>query len=185
MAKPSEQELKEFANALQLSIDTKISGILRKDDGIVISFDAEARGKDARLEIFLRVFGTDGVWSEQGKVFVVSEAHTFSWSKLSLFLLLTRMDEENILKLAELDAFAAETAEKFGLKTHDVSLDSIAACAKRISEKMKQKGMTIRELSEASGLTQVSISNFRSGKDVRLSSLLKLVKALGMSLRIK
>ncbi len=45
--------------------------------------------------------------------------------------------------------------------------------------------MTLRELSQKTGLTQVALSNFKSGKsDMRLSSFLKILSALGLKLEI-
>jgi transcriptional regulator with XRE-family HTH domain len=95
------------------------------------------------------------------------------------------MEEDNILKLADADEFAADIAVRLGLKARDLSLSNLSEVASIVSSAMEKRKMTIRELAEASGLTQVSIGNFKSGKDMRLSSLLKILKALGLSLRIR
>ena len=48
-----------------------------------------------------------------------------------------------------------------------------------------RRKMTLRELSQKTGLTQVALSNFKSGKsDMRLSSFLKILSALGLKLEI-
>lgn len=45
--------------------------------------------------------------------------------------------------------------------------------------------MTIRELAEKTGLSMVAISNFRSGKDIRLSNFIKIAEALGLRLKLE
>lgn len=45
--------------------------------------------------------------------------------------------------------------------------------------------MTIRMLAEATGLTQVAISNFKAGGDIRVSNLIRIARALRMRLMVR
>lgn len=183
MSKPTEQELKEFINALQLSIKTKINDIRIVDEEGEMVFDSRPSRSDTNLHNFLQLF--DGEWKENAKCFVFYGASKFNWPKLTLFLLLTRMDEGNISKLIELDESAREIAEKIGLKLSHANIESVKKCSQVIFQKMENQNMTIRELAEKTGLTQVSISNFKAGNDIRLSNFIKIVGAVGMNLKIK
>lgn len=53
-----------------------------------------------------------------------------------------------------------------------------------IFQRIEQQHMTLREVAEKSGLSQVSISNFKAGRDIKLSSLLKILKVVGIKLRL-
>lgn len=181
MSKPTEQELKEFGNALQLSIQSKINGITIKGDDVVIDFAFPPPADDVNLYIFFQLFGH---LSENKKNYIISTTDKINWPKITLFLLLTRMDEDNIRKLAELDEFAKELAQKMGLGSSDTTIDSVKNCSQIIFKKMEEKNMTIREMAERTGLTTVSISNFKNGKDIRLSNLIKIIKVLGVYLKI-
>jgi transcriptional regulator with XRE-family HTH domain len=180
---PQQHVLVAFANALQLSINTRIGGISAKEDTVEMRFHPNKEAGDLRLEKFSKIFG--GVWQNQLKEYVINAPEKIDWAGWTLFLLLTRMEEDNILKLADADEFAADIAVRLGLKARDLSLSNLSEVASIVSSAMEKRKMTIRELAEASGLTQVSIGNFKSGKDMRLSSLLKILKALGLSLRIR
>lgn len=185
MSKPTEQELKEFVNALQLSIKTKITAIKSSDanEDVILVFDSQAKTSDNSLHIFLRCF--EGDWVKDKKSFIIHNSSKLSWPKLTLFLLLTRLNEDNIVKLAELDASAKEIAEKIGLKSHDANIDSIKKCSQIAFSKMASSKITIRELAGRTGITQVTISNFRAGRDVRLSNVIKIFAALGIKLMAK
>lgn len=182
MNKPTDQELKEFANALQLSIKAKIGAVeIAGENNVRIRFALPPKSGD---EFFNFIWLVNGRWENNQSDFVIEGADKIKWSRLNLFLLLTRMKEENIQKLVEIDPSAAEIAGRLKLPSTIANIDSVRKCSQVLFKGMEKKKMTIRELSEASGLTQVAISNFRAGGDIRLSSLIKIINALGMRLRI-
>lgn len=183
MSEIAMEQLDELANALQLSIETKISRISQDGDSLKIEFDAEPRREDRKLFSFLGL--VEGDWDGGSRAFIVRNAGSLKLPKIILFLLLTRMDEENIHKIAELDESAREIAEKLGVRSSGSMIDSVEKCSKAIFERMQKRKMTIKELAEATGLTQVTISNFKSGRDVKLSNLLKIARALGMNFRLR
>ena len=102
MSKPTEQELKEFANALQLSIQSRIASIAVEGGDVMIRFSSPPEVDDVNLYNFFQLFGS---WSENKKNYIISTTDKINWPKITLFLLLTRMDGGNIRKLAELDEF--------------------------------------------------------------------------------
>lgn len=183
MNNPTGQELKEFSSALQLCIKTKVNAVTGGDGEVIITFDSQPKLDDLQLHKFLKLF--DCHWKEDLKTVVVKNENEINWPQLTLFLFLTRMDEGNISKLAEIDESAGEIAGKLRLKPHDATIESVKMCSKVIFDNMKDKKMTIRELAERTGLTQVSISNFKAGKDIRLSNLMKIVRALRMHVRMQ
>lgn len=182
MTSLTSHELDEFANALQLSITTKIIGVASKDGGVEISFESRPRPADKNLRNVLKLF--KGKWTSDGMIFVIHEAEKITWPQITLFLLLTRMNEKNIAKLVQMDESARKTAEKLGFKCPSAGVESVKKCSEIIFEKMRKKKMTIRELSELTGFTQVSICNFKAGKDIKLSNLIKIIMALGAKLRV-
>lgn len=183
MSVPTEQMLKEFGNSLQLSIKTKIVGARYDKGDVVIKFDSRPKPDDANLHKFLKTF--EGKWVSKQKEARIPNANDVNWPKVTLFLLLTRMNAENIRKLSEDNPDFADIAAKTGVRSCDKNINSLKSCSQRIFEKVKEKRMTIRGLSETTGLSQVSIQNFKVGNDIKLSNLLKIIKALGLGLKIK
>lgn len=182
MTKQIDQELAEFLNALQLSIKTKLVGIRKDGKGIVIAIE-KVSADDAKLFNFLKLF--EKGWNDSRTEITIQKIHDLSWSKITLFLLLTRMDEENISKLAELDPTAAEISRRLGMEPVKQGIESLSDITRVLLKKLEEKKMTMRVLAEKTNLTQVSISRFKSGKDFKVSNLLNIAKALGAKLIIK
>lgn len=173
-----------FVSALQLSITTKIKLVSPEDNNVLkIYFDSRPLPDDKNLAIFLKLLKGD--WRGDGTCFVVHAADEIDWEQLILFLLLTRLDEKNIIKLAQTDKSVRNIAEMLGYKFASRGVESVKECSKIIFDRIKEKKMTIRELAELTGLTQVSIGNFKSGKDIKLSNLIKIMRALNMDLKIQ
>lgn len=179
----TEQELNEFANALQLSIKTRIEGIREMDGKIMISIGGRPDPHDHNLLRSLHLF--DGRYDEREKCLVIDDPSGINLPKRTLFLLLTRMNDDNIQKLAELDPSVSEFANKLGLKMSGNHIDNVERAAEGVFKKMEEKKMTMRELAGAAGLTQVTLSNFKAGGDIRLSNLIKIAKAVGLNVMLK
>lgn len=182
MTKQIDQELAEFLNALQLSIKTKLAGIRKEGEGVVITLE-KFSPDDVKLLNFLKLF--EKSWNDDRTEVRIGRVRELSWPKITLFLLLTRMDEENILKLAELDPSTAEISRRLGMEPVKQGIESLADITRVLFKKMEEKKMTMRVLAEKTNLTQVSISRFKSGKDFKVSNLLNIAKALGAKLIIK
>ena len=107
--------------------------------------------------------------------------------KLTTFLLLTRMEEKNIQKLAEIDSSYAPFLSKLGLKEDVIfNVNNLKDASAFVFKLVENRKLTLRELSQKTGLTQVALSNFKLGKsDMRLSSFLKITSALGLKLKLQ
>ena len=97
------------------------------------------------------------------------------------------MEDQNVQKLAELDSSYIPFLNKLGLKENLASnIENLKDAAAFIFKLVENRQLTLRELSQRTGLTQVALSNFKSGKsDIRLSSFLKIASALGLTLKIQ
>lgn len=179
--RPTEHELKEFANALQLSIMTEIKGVRVIDGNVMIEFARYA--DDDNIRKFAAIVGSS--WKKGDAKFVVGDTGKINWPQLTLFLLLTRLNENNMGKFAELDPSARVFTDKLGLQTSIENFKSVKDCSQFIFNVMKEKNMTIRDLATATGLTQVTISNFKAGKDIKLSNFIKIIQVFGLELKLK
>lgn len=176
-------EISLFVNALQLSVKTKINSIkLDKNNGIILNFSEQPK-EDTNLNRFLRFF--KGTWDVNGESFAIENMGQYDISKLTLFLHITRLSEDNVRNLVERDPSISEMAKKMGFKvrSHEIILSPKQA-AQVIFERVEKNGLTIRQLAEQAGLTQVAISNFKAGKDIRLTNLLKIAGVLGLKIKI-
>ncbi len=177
-------QIHEFINALQLSIKTEIDSIGFPDsDNIIELTFSEAPKQDKNLDLFLKILS--GQWNEQKTSYTINDSKKIDWGKLTYFLFITRLNIENIQKLTELDSSFKDIADKLGIKKIATQVSSAEDAARIIFAKVKDKKMTMRELSERSGLTQAGLSKFKSGGDIRLSSLLKITRVLGLRIKLK
>lgn len=188
-------DISAFLNSLQLSVKSSIDSItLIGTDSIVINFDA-IQNSDPGLDLFTTFF--PGKWDKNHKSYEVD----FLKMDLDLhfvtnFLLLTRLNLENIKKMipsGHFDKILCGRMKKIEERIlNDTGLDSLTKETQNIEDfkkfffdSVKQKKMTLREISERSGLTQAAISNFKSGTDIRLSTLLKLCQAVNLKLFLR
>lgn len=179
--KPTREMLEAFINALQLSIKTRINSVTEEGGFVTIVF-AKRPSNDPRLDMFLKVF--DGRWLDDGSSFMIRSAEKVDWQALKIFLQITRLNKDNILKWTEANETAMEIAAVMGVKQAQVGLRSPLQAAQVIFGRAKEKGMTLRELAEKTGLTQVAISNFKTGGDIKLSNLIKIASALGLKMKM-
>lgn len=175
-------DLNQFINALQLCIKSEISSFAKNDsESFTITFDSIAKN-DEGLNIFEKL--VPGSWQQ--------DAYTMSgtpidFELLTQFLLLTRLKADNMQKLAELDSrYQPYVDQVFGKKHHPLSeeIQKIDQASLLIFEKVKQKNLTMRQLSELTGLTPMTLNNFKSGKDIRFSNFIKLCKAVGVKIKM-
>ena len=181
----------EFLNTLQLSIDTKIkedgaSSILTNEEVISISFSKKPKA-DERWEYFEKL--TEGTWkhSENGIWLYQIPRGAFDINDLSKFLLITRLNKNNLLKIAELHSEYKKYVDKIFdrlPKKNQGMIYSMDRARQSIFEKMSQNNMTLLKLAHQTGLSMVTLSNFKSGKDIRLSNFLKITEALGIGVKI-
>ncbi|HBF13058.1 MAG TPA: hypothetical protein DDW49_06690 [Deltaproteobacteria bacterium] len=177
----------DFLNALQLSIDTPIANIktrpsLLGNKKYTITFEKNPR-QDIRWIFFEKLI--PGSFENNTYSFNFTDGETLE--DLTDFLMLTRLQEPLIKKIVELDNRFKPYGQKLGLNlTFDKSnITDIRLASEIIFSEMAKKNKTIRELAHLTQLSMVSISNFKAGKDIRLSNFLKIAKALGLIIKIK
>ncbi len=171
-----------FANALQLSIESPIHKITPSiGDNIAIIFDQAPT--DTEWKYFSRI--VPGDWNAATKTYTISRKSISS--SLITFLLLARLQPQPMKKLAELDPQYAPFITALGLRaTADGAvIRSLQDAVRAIFQRIEQQHLTLREVAERADLTQVSLSKFKAGNDIRLSSLLKIAKAVGITIRFE
>lgn len=177
-----QEYINAFANALQLSVESPISKIAATiSDDIEIIFE-RTPSKNSGWKYFCRIIPGD--WNAETTTYVFSR-HAIS-SSLITFLLLTRLQLQPMKKIAEIDAQYVPfvTALQLIPTAKSNGIATVQDIVRSIFQRIEQQHMTLREVAEQSGLSQVSISNFKAGRDIKLSSLLKIAKVVGLKLRL-
>jgi len=180
----NEDKIDEFINALQLSIISTIGSWTDEDDDESFSILFSKIGKnDFGLELFEKL--NLGQWNAERTSYKMKFSDNIA--SVTSFLMLSRLSQGNISKLAEINVKYQELASQMGLVALGELMSTIGSVEdvkKIIFDKIKQRGMTLRQLSEKTGLSQTALSNFKSGNDIRLSNLIIITKALGLKIKI-
>ncbi len=179
--------MNEFVNALQLSISSKIDRwswmVGLPTASHVIFYFNNINPDDENLYFFQKLI--PGTWDNAHKIYTIIDVEPIN-SLTTQFLLLTRLNKKNILKLAELDEKYKILAQKIYGTSVELSdtVGSIENASKIIFDEVQRQKLTIRQLAEKTGLSAVAISNFKAGKDIRLSTLIKICQILGLKISI-
>lgn len=175
-----------WMNALQLCFKTPISSYtLAPEDILLINFESVPQ-KDSGFEYFRKLFGKDADWDEEKLVLRVRNFSKMSGPAYN-FLMLSRLRDENMKALAKLDPqyrpFVQTILGEYS-EPMDEKVETLQQASQIAFSHVEKQKMTLRELAHRSGLTQVAMSNFKGGKDIRLSNFLKILKALQLRLTI-
>ncbi len=174
------EKLKSFINAAQLCLTVPIASFMANEKNIWLKFNTHPRG-DKGFDSFQKL--TDGKWDEKELRLIINNFDGLFGTPIINFLMLSRLKEKNMIALAKIDAQYRPLVKKI-LGTRQIglerSIDNPKQAAEILFSHVQKQKMTLRELSEKSGLTQMAISNFKTGKDIRLSSLIQISKALGI-----
>ncbi|QQR79839.1 MAG: hypothetical protein IPJ69_10910 [Deltaproteobacteria bacterium] len=165
----------EFHNALQLSIDTPIPNtgtILSNPEILSLSFQGQKPIKDERWQFFEKI--SEGKWKEAAhQVFLYQiPIGSLDLEELTQFLIITRLKKDNMLKIAELHPEYKKYVEKiFGSQklTLKPDISNLEQAKRIVFDQISKKNVTLLSLAHQTGLSLVSLSNFKSGKDIRLS----------------
>lgn len=186
----SAQEAQELVNAIQLCIKSRIADTQSTSAVILaLTFDA-IRPDDTGLTLVQRLL--PGTWELGGKSYAITSI-PFPVPLMTQFLLLSRLNIKNMMKLAELDERYRPLLDMFDeqlgsdalMRGTLQSVTSIPQAAQCLFAAMKQQQMTIRAVADAAGVTQVTVSKFKAGGDVMLSTFLKIAKAVGLQIVLK
>lgn len=170
-----------FMNALQLSLNSKIDSIAIDPHRVVLDFERFDRN-DSKTALFEKL--VPGNWVKPEKSYQINDPHTVENELLINFLQLSRLEEKNAVKLAEIDPRYRPFVDQMGLLTNSPIMD-FSSLNSIIFKKIQERKMTLRELSEKTGISQVALSQLKKGRDMRLSNLFKILKALGMILKLE
>lgn len=185
MKKPNKEQIQSLLNTLQLCIKTAIADHRASDNNILQLKFSSAPQDDKGFEYFQKL--VDGEWDEKKTSLTIKNADSFLSTRVFNFLMLSRLQEKNMRMLAKLDTQYQPFVKKT-LGDHQDALEEIIEDLEKASaivfSHVEKQQITLRELSHKSGFSQVALSNFKAGKDIRLSSLLKILKALKLTLTI-
>lgn len=177
-------DLDEFFNALQLSIQTPIDSICDDADGVFEIYFEKHSKSDQKLKDFMKLVGAAlGKNKDSIRFNLESDNELLA---LTDYLYLTRLDRENMKGIATFNKKYCGYLQKIlGKEASDFEIRNLGQVAEEIFSKVREKNMTLRELSEKTGLTQLSLSRFKAGNDIRLSNFFKITGSLGLKVSIK
>lgn len=176
----------EFLSALQLSIQTPIEFITDSDqDGEFIIRFVTSPINDQKLNHFIKLVGAR--WGKDKTIIHFSLKDDNEISTLTDYLYLTRLNLENLKGVATFNKKYREYFQKMFGKQEipHLVLKDLKTISEIFSDFLKEKKITLRELSKRTNLTQASLSRFKTGQDIRLSNFLKIVEALGLQIFLK
>jgi DNA-binding Xre family transcriptional regulator len=186
MNKPSQEQIDKFINALQLSIMSRIGNYEFNNDTLTIH--VEKFKNDTKLKLWQKLISSQLNWISSDKMTIIN-LDSEQINALTNFLLLTRL-ESHLLK------FLADSKQQDVIsilkklpwaneQRKNVEVKDLISAANYIFAKLKEKNMTLRELSELSGMTQASLHRFKNHQDIKLSTLIKMAKALGLVIKLE
>ncbi|MBI2335706.1 MAG: helix-turn-helix transcriptional regulator [Deltaproteobacteria bacterium] len=184
---PSPEEITQFINALQLSIKSQVGRYtIPSSNQMIIHFDS-VEEDDQGLLSFQQLF--PGQWNKQRNSYFIQDTHLVDWQLVTHFLMLSRLQKDNMQKLAELDNKFYSLLKKANLtKTinkQDKTITTLVDAVDIVFSAIAKQKLTLRQVSELTGLTQVSLSNFKAKRDIRFGNLLKILNALGLKLKVE
>jgi hypothetical protein len=185
MSPHSTEIINQFFNAMQLSL-TSTLGVIPREGCILFE---ELKENDPHIKLMEKLL--PGHWASVGpdkdikQVYYIKDFDKLDLALITNFLILTRLNKKNIVALAKENTLFYPLCKQLGLAQSCHTIDSLQAFANLLRSDMEQKGLTIRQLADMTVLTQLSISKFKSGSDIKLSNLMKVAHALGRRLIIE
>lgn len=183
MTLPSREEIDAFINALQLCVKSKIvEAVFKpgKNSGWLTLELKDIDSNDEKWDIFLTLLGRHAQWKKPHLMITEPSAIL----PLTPFLMLTRLDNTNMSALAEQDSQYRPYVRLLNLTPavsgKGVSIRDITEASRHFFSVVADKEFTLRHLAERTGLTQATLSNFKAGQDIRLSTFFKLADVVGL-----
>lgn len=188
-----------FVNALQVCITHEIGYSYRDwlfgvtepapaGDCFLMSFTAMKSG-DKNLDKFKSLVpGRSKALNKYGHQYRIENFQQLDVGLLTHFLLLTRLQDDQIRAIADQDTRYRPYAKTLGLLPADIDATPILSLLQArdvIFRTIEKKTISLAIVAQQAGLSQVSISNFKSGGDIRFSNLLNIARVLGIKLTMK
>ncbi len=182
------EQLNAFVNALQVCIIHEMHyRYIPLKDTILMSFTSTEINDD-NLGKFKRLVPGEirklGKYSHQ---YWIKNLQQLNLGLLTHFLLLTRLQDNQIIALVKQDMRFRPYAKILGLlptETDAMPVVSLTQARDLIFQTIEKKSVSLATLAQQTGLSQVSLNNFKAGRDIRLSNLLKIAKALGIKVTL-
>lgn len=175
MESPTRDDMNALLNALQLCIASPVLGYSLENNAIAFSTLVDG---DTGLEKFKKLIPG----RMEHSTYHVEDISTVDIFLLTSFLMLTRLQDAQIISLAGQDNRYRPYANVLKLLPDggETVITTIADAKDAIFKTIEQKKWPLKKVAELTGLTQVTLSNFKAGGDIRLSNLLKIAKAVGV-----
>lgn len=181
MNDPIKEQIGSLLNALQLCISTPIKKIQYNKNEMTV-FLEDLKEMDMGLLRFKKLVPITKEGHQLIR-FKILESHELE--TLVAFLMLSRLQDANMARLIQIDEKFIHFGQKLGFIDQQMNnIESLHKATGFFFKIIKEKKMTVRELAEKTGLTAMTINNFKSGKNIQLSSFLKLVKALDLKIML-
>lgn len=174
-----------FMNALQLSINSKLDKLSfeKNEHSIALHFQPRHHD-DENLKKFFKLLSPHAKWQDKNSL-VWNEATEGNIEALTELLILSRLKDENLKALSQKHHRFKKWTQKLNLPlATSEQTNSPHGIAKLVFQTLEEKNMTLNELAERSNLSLVSLHRFKKGNDIKLSNLLKILKALNLKMKI-
>ncbi len=169
-------DINSFINALQLSINSPIAHTAVEGNFLSIDFDP-VDPRDERLSYFVKLVKGEWVAPQRLRLSLSEVSET-----LVNVLLLTRLAPQNITHLTTLTRGYRDYLGNRPRSAPDSleGIDTLKKSRDLILARIKAKNMPLQRLALLTGLSLVTLNNFKNGADIKLSNFLKLCKALDL-----
>ena len=176
--------VQSFLNALQLSIPNRIIDSVNKlsHKPILLFHFAQDIKNDGNIKKFFGLLAPNIKWLN---------ANTLEWSDatdeniqtITELLILTRLNDENLKKISELNSKFEPWVSKLNLTSQkDLIKNNLNDL---VFSHMQKKRISQDGLAKSADLSLVSLYKFKKGGDIRLSNFLKILDALDLEIQIK
>lgn len=186
MATITNEQFEAFINALQLCLKHELNYRYAPQNNIQSCFIgfSSTTPDNGNLDKIQRLI--PGHWETLGKYnhqCHIEHLQKINTGLLTSFLLLTRLQDDQIVALANQDHRYRPYAQALGLLAESkggAPILSLGQARDLIFQTIAQKGLSLAAIAKHTGLSQVSLSNFKAGGDIKLSNLLKIAEATGL-----
>lgn len=172
-----------FLNALQLSLSSPILAEVQKHprSPILIFHFAQNINTDKNIQKFLDLLKPNLKWLDKNTL-EWNDASEENLQTLTEILILTRLNDQNLIKLAGMNAKFEPWIKKLNLadpENKNLNLHNF------IFSQMQKKQISQSQIAKNADLSLVSLYKFKKGGDIRLSNFIKILDALNLEIQIK
>lgn len=175
-------DLKIFLDLLSKCFESRIkSHHFDEHDALILDFDLEK--DDPRLTVLAKLI--PGKWRPPACYRI--EEFEFLNPDFLKFLDLTRLEAEHMLNLVAMAPRFEKLIEPFKgqLQVKKYKIKDLSDTIPIIFGEIQAKNLTLREVSNKSGLTQMALHNYKKGTNIRFDNFLKLASVLDVGVELR